>query len=88
MPNLSGILLNPLYGWVDIVYTSIYRYSVPALITIDNVLQFETEFKHIAHRLGIKHIHTSVQHPASNAAVERLMKTVKNMLTAHIDDNP
>jgi RNase H-like domain found in reverse transcriptase/Reverse transcriptase (RNA-dependent DNA polymerase)/Integrase zinc binding domain/PHD-finger/Integrase core domain len=68
-------------GWVC-------RYGAPTVITTDNGLEFETDFKHMVHRLGIKHIHTSVQHPASNGAVERLVKTLKRMLTAHFNDNP
>lgn len=68
-------------GWVC-------RYGVPAVLTSDNGLEFETDFKNMVHRLAIDHIHTSVQHPASNGAVERLVHTLKNMLTAHLNDNP
>ena len=68
-------------GWVC-------RYGVPTVITTDNGSEFETDFKHMVHRLGLTHIHTSVQHPASNGAVERLVKTLKHMLTAHFNDNP
>ena len=38
-------------------------------------------------RLGIEHITTSVRHPAANGAVERLIKSVKDILSKHINNH-
>jgi transposase InsO family protein len=39
-------------------------------------------------RLGIEHVHTSAAHPASNGAVERVVKSFKGMLRAHVNEHP
>ncbi len=69
-------------------YTWICRYFVPSFVTSDNGTEFEVEFVHLLARLGIEHIHSSAAHPASNGAVERVVKSFKSMLRAHINEHP
>jgi hypothetical protein len=69
-------------------YTWICRYFVPAYVTSDNGTEFEVEFVHLLARLGIEHVHTSAAHPASNGAVERVVKSFKSMLRAHVNEHP
>lgn len=69
-------------------YTWVCRYFVPSHVTSDNGTEFDTEFAHLLARLGIKHIHTSAAHPASNGTVERVVKSFKSMLRAHINAHP
>ena len=69
-------IANAFYGsWVC-------RYGVPAIVTTDNGLEFATEFSHMLARLGINHITTAVRHPSANGAVERLVKSFKQILTS------
>jgi hypothetical protein len=69
-------------------YTWICRYFVPSHVTSDNGAEFEAEFVHLLKRLGIVHIHTSAVHPAVNGAVERVVKSFKTMLRAHVNAHP
>jgi len=69
-------------------YTWICRYFVPSHVTSDNGTEFDTDFAHLLARLGIRHIHTSAAHPASNGTVERVVKSFKSMLRAHINAHP
>jgi hypothetical protein len=39
-------------------------------------------------RLGVEHIHTSVAHPSANGAAERLVQSMKSLLSRHINDHP
>jgi transposase InsO family protein len=48
----------------------------------DNGTELEGAFQHLLARLGVDHVHTSVQHAQSNGAAERLVRTLKEMLTA------
>jgi Integrase zinc binding domain/Integrase core domain len=57
-------------------------YGAPALLTNDNGLEFAGAFRHLLERLGIDHIHTSVRHPQSNGAVERVVRSLKELLAA------
>jgi hypothetical protein len=66
----------------------ICRYFVPAYVTSDNGHEFESEFVHLLSRLGVQHIRTSASHPASNGAVERVVKSFKSMLYAHVNAHP
>jgi hypothetical protein len=68
--------------------TWICRYGVPGAVTTDNGNEFETDFKNLLSRLGIKHINTSINHPSANGTVERMNKTIKTMLVAHFDEHP
>ena len=67
-------------GWVC-------RYGTPAHVSTDNGKEFATDFGHMLARLGVEHITTSVRHPAANGAVERLIKSVKDILTKHINNH-
>jgi hypothetical protein len=69
-------------------YSWICRYFVPSHVTSDNGTEFESEFEHMLARLGIHHIHTSAAHPASNGAVEHVVKSFKAMLNAHVNAHP
>ena len=63
------------------------RYGVPANVTTDNGLEFATDFSHMLARLGINHITTAVRHPSANGAVERLVKSFKQILTKHVNNH-
>lgn len=66
----------------------ICRYGVPSVVTTDNGAEFLSDFAHMISRLGIKRISTSPNHPPSNGAAERLVQTIKTMLTTHFNDHP
>ena len=66
----------------------ICRYGVPAVVTSDNGHEFSAEFVHMLSRLGIYHIQISPNHPSANGVVERLVRTVKGMLTKQYNDFP
>ena len=66
----------------------ICRYGVPLAVTTDNANEFEVDFAHMLSRLGVHHIKTAVAHPSANGAVERLNKSIKTILKAHLNDNP
>lgn len=69
-------------------YSWICRYFVPAEVTSDNGTEFQTDFAQLLCKLGVTHIHTSAAHPASNGAAERVVKSFKDMLRAHINAHP
>ena len=60
------------------------RYGAPQLLTSDNGLEFAGAFRHLLDRFGIEAIHTAVRHPQSNGAVERVVRTLKEMIAAHV----
>lgn len=60
----------------------ILRYGIPQLLTSDNGLEFAGAFRHLLERFGIETIHTSVRHPQSNGAVERLVQTLKTKIAS------
>ena len=62
-------------------------YPVPSHVTSDNGTEFAAEFHYMLERLGTEHVHTSVAHPAANGAAERLVGTLKDMLTKYINDH-
>ena len=64
------------------------RYGTPTHLTSDNGTEFATDFAHMISRLSIEHIHTSAFHPAANGAVERLVKSFKAILSAHVNNHP
>jgi hypothetical protein len=66
----------------------ICRYGAPAVITSDNGNDFKAEFAHMVSRLGIYHIFTSANHPSANGVAERMVKTIKTMLTTHFNEHP
>lgn len=69
-------------------YSWICRYGVPSRVTSDNGTEFSTHFTHLLSRLRVKHIHTSVNHPSANGAVERFNQTLKTMITKHYNEHP
>ncbi len=66
----------------------ISRYGLPTHVTTDNGTEFSLDFAHMLARLGIHHVHSSAYHPASNGVVERLVKSFKSTLAAHVNDHP
>jgi len=66
----------------------ICRYGVPEQLTSDNGTEVAAEFTHMLARLAINHIRTSVAHPSANGAAERLVQTMKRMLSRHVNDHP
>ena len=67
-------------GWVC-------RYGTPGHVTTDNGKEFATDFGHLLARLGIEHITTLVRHPNANGAVERLLKSLIEILTKHMNNH-
>jgi len=64
------------------------RYGCPEFVTSDNGTEFDAEFAHMVARLGIQHVHTSACHPAANGAVERLVRSFKDILRKFVNDHP
>jgi transposase InsO family protein len=58
------------------------RYGTPEWVTCDNGREFAGAFEHQLARFGIEHIHSSAYHAQANGAVERLVRTFKEVLTA------
>ena len=59
------------------------RFGLPEQLVSDNGPQFVSEeLEFFLRRNGVKHIHSSPYHPASNGAAERLVQTVKQALEA------
>lgn len=69
-------------------FSWVCRYFVPSHTTSDNGAEFDGEFAHMLARMGVKHIHTTAAHPASNGTVERLVGSFKSMLTKHVNVHP
>jgi RNase H-like domain found in reverse transcriptase/Reverse transcriptase (RNA-dependent DNA polymerase)/Integrase zinc binding domain/PHD-finger len=68
-------------GWVC-------RYGVPEFVTSDNGGEFAGVFGHMLERLGVEQINTSACHPAANGAVERLVKSFKDIMVKLVNDHP
>jgi hypothetical protein len=66
----------------------ICRYGAPSVITTDNGGEFKADFTHMVSRLGIYHVYTSANHPSANGVAERLVRSVKTMLTTHFNEHP
>ena len=58
------------------------RYVMPEWVTTDNGTAFAGAFRHQLERFGIDHVQTSTYRPQSNGAVERLVRTMKDVLAA------
>ena len=56
------------------------HYGMPEWVTTDDGTEFAGAFRHQLERFGIDHVQTSAYHPQSNGAVERLVRTMKDML--------
>ncbi len=51
----------------QVIYNEwICRFEVPAVITTDNGSEFASVILNLVSRLGIRYIHTSVNHPSAN----------------------
>ena len=62
------------------------RYGVPKEILTDQGKEFEsTLFQHLCTLLGMQKLRSSPYHPMGNGAIERLNRTLKNLLLSHTD---
>uniref|UniRef100_A0A0K8WI33 Gag-Pol polyprotein n=1 Tax=Bactrocera latifrons TaxID=174628 RepID=A0A0K8WI33_BACLA len=62
----------------------IVRYGVPARITSDQGMQFQSDlFNKLNNLLGARHIVTTAYHPKANGIVERLHRQLKAALLCH-----
>jgi hypothetical protein len=64
------------------------RYGVPDCVTSDNARDFDGDFARLMQRQGIKHIRITPLNAAANGAVERLVRSVKSMVTQYVNDHP
>ena len=69
-------------------YVWICRYGNCEIVTSDNGGEFAKEFAHMLARLGVQHMHTSACHPAANGAVERLVRSFKEIIAKFVNDHP
>jgi transposase InsO family protein len=69
-------------------YAWICRYGNCEIVTSDNGTEFAQEFTHMLARLGVKHMHTSACHPAANVAVERLVRSFKEIIAKFVNNHP
>jgi transposase InsO family protein len=60
------------------------RYGLPEWLTSDNGSEFAGAFRHQLERFGVEHVPTSAYHPQSNGAAERLVATLKSILSAKV----
>ena len=58
------------------------RSGMPDWVAPDSWTKFVGAFRHQLERFSIDHAHTSAFHPQSTSAVERLARTLKDMLAA------
>ena len=66
----------------------ICRYGVPLSIHTDQGAQFESNlFKSICELLDMKKTRTTPYHPSSDGLVERMNRTLENMLSARVNAN-
>jgi transposase InsO family protein len=68
-------------GWVC-------RFGVPEHLTSDNGGEFGGAFVHMLQRLGVHHIAISPKHPAANGAVERLVRSFKDIIVKAVNSHP
>ena len=75
---------------IEILQHLFSKYGIPEQVVSDNGPQFRAEeFAEFMTSLGIKHYRSAVYHPATNGAVERLVKTLKQSLkAAHLAGTP
>ena len=63
---------------IDILQHLFSRYGIPEQIVSDNGPQFRSEeFEGFTRSLGIRHYRSAVYHPATNGAIKRFVKTLK-----------
>ena len=95
MPSPSGqrsgkwdqLLLQKPSRYYNILFS---KYGIPEQVVSDNGPQFRAdEFAEFMTSLGIKHYRSAVYRLATNGAVERLVKTLKQSLkAAHLAGTP
>ena len=57
------------------------RYGIPAVMASDNGPQYDcAEMKQFAQEYGFRHITTSPYYPQANGKVEKVVRTVKQLL--------
>ena len=67
----------------------IYRFGVPAYITVDNRKQFDyTDFRNFWSELSIKLAFASVNHPQSNGTIKRANGLIFLAITKSLFDSP
>ena len=68
---------------IEVLQHLFSKYGIPEQVVSDNRPQFRSEeFEEFVSTLGIKYYRSAVYHPATNGAVERLVKTLKQSLKA------
>lgn len=68
----------------DVLRDIFARNSIPRQLISDNGPQFiSEEFPQFMIAKGVKYLHSSPYHPASNSAAERLIQTMKRTLRAN-----
>ena len=84
-PFCAGVT-SPIIKWInDEIFC---RFGIPSELVTDQGSQFESaEFKEFSKKLGIRQIFSTPYHHQANGMVERLHKTLLNMLRVHIDDS-
>eukprot|EP00117_Sycon_ciliatum_P017106 scpid16895/ scgid0936/ Gag-Pol polyprotein; Matrix protein p15; RNA-binding phosphoprotein p12; pp12; Capsid protein p30; Nucleocapsid protein p10; Protease p14; Reverse transcriptase/ribonuclease H p80; Integrase p46 len=64
------------------------RYGMPYQLHSDRGPQFESHlFKQICQLLDIRKSRTTAYRPQSDGLVERMNRTIENMLSAHVNDH-
>ncbi|KAK3084679.1 hypothetical protein FSP39_017315 [Pinctada imbricata] len=64
------------------------KFGVPRVLHTDQGRQFESRlFKQLCEILGINKTRTSPYHPQSDGMVERMNRTIENMLATYVDAN-
>ena len=64
------------------------RYPWPTRVIHDNGTEFMGEFQHLLLQLGIKSVPTTVKNPQSNAIIERVHKTMGDVLRVLLHTSP
>ena len=64
----------------------IFPHGCPQQLLLDQVSQFRSEvLKVLPQSLGIKQLFTSPYHPQTNGLIERMNKSIKQVITAYVD---
>lgn len=90
----SLVIGDSLTRWVDaypirdMEATTVAKVLVEKFISQFGVPSFEsTVFKHVCNLLGISKTRTSPYYPQSDGMIERMNRTLKNMLTSFVSKN-
>ena len=72
---------------IAVLHSLFSRYGIPRQLVSDNRPQFTSEeFHEFTVSNGVKHIRSAPYHPATNAAAERMVQTMKKALRASYDN--